>query len=111
MDKLSQQIRELDFKLSRLYQLIERLTGQVNFIISEKNSAKIEKNQNPLLSPDVINHQDVLIDDDGENINTINQDPIEPDVQIRRLTAQLTAAYNRIAALEEQLMYRSSGTY
>ncbi len=26
------------------------------------------------------------------------------EIQIRRLTAQLTAAYNRIAALEEQLL-------
>ena len=26
------------------------------------------------------------------------------DIQIRRLTAQLTAAYHRIAALEEQLL-------
>jgi hypothetical protein len=26
------------------------------------------------------------------------------DIQIQRLTAQLTAAYNRIAALEEQLV-------
>jgi hypothetical protein len=29
---------------------------------------------------------------------------ITTDIQIQRLTAQLTAAYNRIAALEEQLM-------
>jgi hypothetical protein len=29
---------------------------------------------------------------------------LTPEIQIQRLTAQLTAAYNRIAALEEQLM-------
>ena len=29
---------------------------------------------------------------------------ITPEIQIQRLTAQLTAAYNRIAALEEQLL-------
>ena len=29
---------------------------------------------------------------------------ISPEIQIQRLTAQLTAAYNRIAALEEQLL-------
>jgi len=27
---------------------------------------------------------------------------LTPEIQIQRLTAQLTAAYNRIAALEEQ---------
>lgn len=31
---------------------------------------------------------------------------LSPEAQIQRLTAQLTAAYNRIAALEEQLMAR-----
>jgi hypothetical protein len=29
---------------------------------------------------------------------------ITADLQVQRLTAQLTAAYNRIAALEEQLL-------
>ncbi len=29
---------------------------------------------------------------------------IAPEAQVQRLTAQLTAAYNRIAALEEQLL-------
>jgi hypothetical protein len=32
------------------------------------------------------------------------QDILSPQVQIQRLTAQLTAAYTRIAALEEQLL-------
>jgi len=31
---------------------------------------------------------------------------ISTELQIQRLTAQLTAAYNRIAALEEQLLAR-----
>jgi hypothetical protein len=31
---------------------------------------------------------------------------ITPEIQVQRLTAQLTAAYNRIAALEEQLLAR-----
>ncbi len=31
---------------------------------------------------------------------------ITPEIQIQRLTAQLTAAYNRIAALEEQLLLK-----
>jgi hypothetical protein len=31
---------------------------------------------------------------------------LTPEIQIQRLTAQLTAAYNRIAALEEQLLLK-----
>ncbi len=54
-------------------------------------------------------HKDVLSDDtylDGESSSTTRT--LSPEIQIQRLTAQLTAAYNRIAALEEQIMaYRS----
>ena len=52
-----------------------------------------------------ISQQDVSIDDRGIEISShqIEQD-LSPQVQIQRLTAQLTAAYNRIAALEEQLL-------
>jgi hypothetical protein len=52
-------------------------------------------------------HKDVLLED--EMPKTTLPDPLhEPsvasDIQIRRLMAQLTAAYNRIAILEEQLV-------
>lgn len=112
MDSLKQQIAELDLKVNQLYQLIERLTNQVNLVIAEKtsSSASIDYNLNSLVvsNASLINHRDVLIDDSGENLNSINQDPLDPQIQIKRLTAQLTAAYNRIASLEEQLMYKRS---
>jgi len=111
MDKLAEQITELKVKIELLYELMERLTNQVNQVILQRETSSVlsESNLNPLLvsSFSLINHQDVLIDDRGGNINSINQDPIEPEIQIKRLTAQLTAAYNRIAALEEQLMRTS----
>lgn len=52
-----------------------------------------------------IAQQDTLIDSKGVEIghHQLTQD-LSPQVQIQRLTAQLTAAYNRIAALEEQLL-------
>lgn len=52
-----------------------------------------------------IAQQDTLIDGKGVEIghHQLKQD-LSPQVQIQRLTAQLTAAYNRIAALEEQLL-------
>jgi hypothetical protein len=54
-----------------------------------------------------LEHKDVLVDDvylDGTLEAGDKQ--LTPDIQIQRLTAQLTAAYNRIAALEEQLLLK-----
>jgi hypothetical protein len=50
--------------------------------------------------------QDILIDSSGVEIthHQIKEQDLSPQIQIQRLTAQLTAAYNRIAALEEQLL-------
>jgi hypothetical protein len=54
----------------------------------------------------IIAQQDVLIDSSGVEIShhQIKEQDLAPQIQIQRLTAQLTAAYNRIAALEEQLL-------
>lgn len=50
-------------------------------------------------------HKDVLSDHNYLESETQGGERIlTPEVQIQRLTAQLTAAYNRIAALEEQLL-------
>jgi repressor of nif and glnA expression len=51
-------------------------------------------------------HKDVLQDEDGMATTGLSDRTLGPDMQIRRLTAQLTAAYGRIAALEEQLLMR-----
>jgi hypothetical protein len=58
--------------------------------------------------------QDLSIDKNGnrivratapvDNRQQIREQDLSPQIQIQRLTAQLTAAYNRIAALEEQLL-------
>lgn len=55
---------------------------------------------------DYLTHKDVIEDD-----ATLmpfwphsERSSLTPDLQIRRLTAQLTAAYHRIAALEEQVI-------
>lgn len=53
-----------------------------------------------------ITHKDILVDDNTStsNLNSDSERDLSADIQIRRLTAQLTAAYNRIAALEEQIL-------
>ncbi|NJK51371.1 hypothetical protein HC931_27705 [Candidatus Gracilibacteria bacterium] len=51
-------------------------------------------------------HKDILVDG-SEGLSRYqneSEQTLSSDIQIRRLTAQLTAAYNRIAALEEQLL-------
>ena len=57
-------------------------------------------------SAGIIAQQDILIDSSGVEIShhQIKEQDLAPQIQIQRLTAQLTAAYNRIAALEEQLL-------
>jgi hypothetical protein len=56
-------------------------------------------------SADWLVHQDVLIDSDNGGGNYRRPATVlSPQSQIQRLTAQLTVAYTRIAALEEQLL-------
>ncbi|MGG6293430.1 hypothetical protein ACQ4M4_03315 [Leptolyngbya sp. AN02str] len=50
-------------------------------------------------------HKDILSDADFLDTDSHSgEHSLSPELQIQRLTAQLTAAYNRIAALEEQLL-------
>jgi hypothetical protein len=52
-----------------------------------------------------MDHKDVLTDTSYPGMEDQSSErDLAPEIQIRRLTAQLTAAYNRIAALEEQLL-------
>nr|WP_238718269.1 hypothetical protein [Petrachloros mirabilis] len=49
-------------------------------------------------------HKDVLVDSEQPDLGDRSERVLSPEIQIQRLTAQLTAAYNRIAVLEEQLL-------
>ncbi|MGK7933465.1 MAG: hypothetical protein AB4041_18810 [Microcystaceae cyanobacterium] len=52
-------------------------------------------------------HKDVLLEDKVPQTtlpDPLHEPSVASDIQIRRLMAQLTAAYNRIAILEEQLI-------
>ncbi len=117
MDTLTNQIKELENKVSSLHQLVERIGERVN-VLSERKT--------PISSPYSfgsfdrqndgngseqgeqaysIAHKDILSDDTRrDRKNPTQEKDLAPEIQIRRLTAQLTAAYNRIAALEEQLL-------
>ncbi|VXD24974.1 conserved hypothetical protein [Planktothrix serta PCC 8927] len=121
MDRLTQQVIALSDKVDSLYEMIKHLTNQVSDHLSQDESTELVKATPSLLeygfsaslsnppqtrqSTSVQEHKDILIDDEYIETSYYSREPtLTADIQIQRLTAQLTAAYNRIAALEEQLL-------
>ena len=117
MDTLQKQIKGLENKISNLYQLVEKIGDRVdNLAISDRNDAntyslpseqsKTSNTKDREIAYSLSHHKDILLDETSNNSRSASSSERElsPDIQIRRLTAQLTAAYNRIAALEEQLL-------
>ena len=119
MDTIQTQINALNSKVDSLHQIIEHLgtnlTQALTGIDSDSNhgisrstfgTTNGRYGYSYSRSGDTsLEHKDVLSDS-----HTIDSTPhggeksLTPEIQIQRLTAQLTAAYNRIAALEEQLL-------
>ncbi len=120
MDRLTQQVIALTDKVDSLSEMIKQLTKQVSDHLSQDESTELVKATPSLLeygfsaslnppqirqSKSVQEHKDILIDDEYVETSYYSREPtLTADIQIQRLTAQLTAAYNRIAALEEQLL-------
>ena len=119
MEALQTQISEINQKVDLLHQVVERLSLQITELSKIQPMAETTPPPTitkPLLKPvsELVNlplesiskHKDIL--DDNTRVNSYDESRFDlgmsPDIQIRRLTAQLTAAYNRIAALEEQLL-------
>jgi DNA transposition AAA+ family ATPase len=118
MDLLQDQIAMLTLKVDSMYQTLEQLSQQTTEVVAELKLQGTAKTEPPQFSAhagwysqqrsrldEQMEHKDVLVDvpypeaepQGGERL-------LSPEVQVQRLTAQLTAAYNRIAALEEQLL-------
>jgi hypothetical protein len=121
MDPIQEQIASLNFKVDGLHNMIDELSGKVSESLSEVLSECSQRHQpeavpvRPRFSyrssfDTSMEHKDVLADNDFlDSDSHTGERSLAPEVQIQRLTAQLTAAYNRIAALEEQLL--SKRTY
>ena len=122
MDVLEKQVLELSDKVDSLHSLIAQLTVKVESGMAASHSHDEGNdilpdssvvNRSPAMSRRAPNpammHKDILSDEpylEGDTSSTPRN--LSPEIQIQRLTAQLTAAYNRIAALEEQIMaYRA----
>lgn len=118
MEPLQKQVITLSHKVDTLYQAIEALNGRVSEALSEcrlaptqethqslQNIEGLYSNQGYKASKTIMGHKDVLEDSSSlDNQRQTGEKELAPEIQIQRLTAQLTAAYNRIAALEEQLL-------
>ncbi|MGF1478020.1 MAG: hypothetical protein ACFB4I_00800 [Cyanophyceae cyanobacterium] len=108
--EIQKQITELEHKVDRLHQTVEHLSEKItaltlnqssNTLVTASTTAPAVPDHNSFNS--AMEHKDILIDGNGWHHDTKSEKGLSPDTQIRRLTAQLTAAYNRIATLEEQL--------
>ncbi len=117
MEPLQKQVITLSHKVDALYQVINDLSARVSEALSECRLAPTQETHNfqgvnaagqystQSYSTTAMAHKDVLVD--GTNLDNHHQGTekeLPPEIQIQRLTAQLTAAYNRIAALEELLL-------
>lgn len=121
MDVLHEQVARLSLKIDALHQVIEQLDEKNSEMLSEfKLNADGETHRSQAGSDlgrhlhytrsnydGAMDHKDVLADSSyPESDSQSGERILSPEIQIQRLTAQLTAAYNRIAALEEQLLAR-----
>ncbi|WP_159789395.1 hypothetical protein [Sodalinema gerasimenkoae] len=122
MDSVQHQILTLNTKVDGLYETIERLNLKLSHVL-EQNSSHLPSESGLTTEPSLetplvtdaaqdwghfMQHKDVLGDESRPSPGQASPEAnIAPEVQIQRLTAQLTAAYNRIAALEEQLLSRT----
>jgi hypothetical protein len=120
MEPLQKQVQVLSYKLDALYQVIEQLDNKVSQALSVCSLARTQPARDDLQEHSVteryqfkgnmsvnsdLEHKDVIADGIYPDTNYHGGEKnLTPEIQIQRLTAQLTAAYNRIAALEEQLL-------
>lgn len=122
MDTLQNEIIALSHKVDLLYQIIEQQSKELSGSLSEiKESLQADSSpspeiakagsdtyHSPYLLDSVMDHKDILTDSNSDRFHSSHNGdkPLSDEIQVQRLTAQLTAAYNRIAALEEQLLVR-----
>lgn len=118
MDSMQTQVTLLTNKIDALHQMIDQVNDQVAALIAtqacsvtpdEPGMSRFAYGSAPRHSPSMLDsvceHKDILLDSSYLDLDRQSTETnFSQDVQIQRLTAQLTAAYNRIAALEEQLL-------
>jgi chaperonin cofactor prefoldin len=104
MEHLQQQISELSQQVSSLSKTIEEIPQ----LLKGMSDIPVPSHSNYQISYlDRLEHKDILTDK-GHSYGheQLEEKDISSEWQVRRLTAQLTIAYNRIAELEEELLSR-----
>lgn len=109
METLQQQLTVVNTKIEAIHQKIEVISAQMDELLtsvrcSDESKAEAGRSGSNPLSSKVEMHRDVLSDDQPIPLTSSQGQTISYELQTQRLMAQLTAAYSRIAALEEQLM-------
>lgn len=119
MESIRNQVLAVNNKVDALYQMVEDISKQLSEVLSQtrQTSGAIGDTSSWKLNDirysyrgstkvdAALAHKDVLADTGYVDTGSHNREKeLAPEIQIQRLTAQLTAAYNRIAALEEQLL-------
>lgn len=105
METLQEQLTVVNAKIEAIYAKIEAISEQVAELLDvvrptvELNNVVDQGTPAPMTA-----HRDILMDERPTAIGHSNGQVISHELQMQRLMAQLTAAYNRIAALEEQLL-------
>lgn len=118
MDSLQEQVVLLTGKVDALHEVIDQVNLRISEALANSQSALLNDVNTTSLGASsgeriamyrgldaTVDHKDVLLDNTYLELETRSSErDLSPEIQIQRLTAQLTAAYNRIAALEEQLL-------
>lgn len=118
MEPIELQVNMLTQKVDALHQVIDQVNYRVSEILSSSkahpvSSVLVDDRTQASAAPSgqfqrgeaLLMHKDILMDSVYvESEPSGEESRLSPEIQIQRLTAQLTAAYNRIAALEEQLL-------
>ncbi|WP_066348545.1 hypothetical protein [Geminocystis sp. NIES-3708] len=117
MYKRKQELVNLHSKVNQLYDIVKQLGEYIGWeglnnislcdlnvnTVSESCHITEEKQKKHFKT-----HKDILMDDDAISSELSDYTQIENNIsceeQVYRLTAQLTAAYHRIASLEDQLL-------
>ena len=120
MDSLETEVKSLVGQVATLYEMVAQINTKMSLMLAEQeliSAARIEQpkreikenqiyGRNRVIFEPSEEHKDVLVESKLSVNATVQylENELTPDIQIQRLTAQLTAAYNRIAALEERLL-------
>jgi hypothetical protein len=112
VETLQEQLMVVNAKIEAIHQKIEVISAQIAELLVAVHSdgqtpmgkARTQNGYPDDRITDSVIHRDILQDDSPSILNKTKGQTISHELQMQRLMAQLTAAYNRIAALEEQLL-------